>query len=172
MRISTKNLPDEEPARSPPVEAPPAPPAPEDLELVDPLTGEVVDRKDRDGLIAAFDRTQQKDRELYAFKRALAFALAALTDGEKKTRRVLGHTRCAKVEMPDESLDQSKLKEAYGRFPRFREMYLRIESIGIVAKEWKKALETSGEEDFEAFKSVVKSAIRPPTATPRITVEK
>jgi len=72
-------------------------------ELVDSITGEVLDLKDADVLISAFERVSAEAGKLWDLKRKIAQAIASLTEGEAKTRRLRGRTRAAKVEMPDEA---------------------------------------------------------------------
>jgi hypothetical protein len=141
-------------------------------EIVDPTTGELVDTKNVDQLIACHDRVAKKAGELYDLKKQLAHTLCALTTGDLKTRRIRGEQLCAKVEIPDDYWDQSILKEAYNSFPKFRNEFLRIESVGVRLREWKKLQGTTGPADMEAFKRMIGSANRGPSGTPKITIEK
>lgn len=140
-------------------------------ELIDPTTGEIVDLADVDQMIDAWERLRKHDAEIYAAKATLARALAALTVGDTKARRVQGHRRKAVVEMPGASWDKPLLKEAWNAYPQFRDTYLRIETIAPQLREIKKIRSTSGPKDFETFKKIVLAAERPATANPSIKVE-
>lgn len=164
MRFETADL--MEDADAPTVETP-APP-----DLVDPTTGEVIDRGDADSLIDAFERIKAADAELYAAKTEVVRALAALTTGEAKTRRVAGQRRLVALEFPSPEFTNSILKEAWHAFPKFAPIYLRIGTVEPVAKEVKKLRETSGPSDLEMFKKLVLGAERPSTRNPSIKIEK
>lgn len=150
--------------------------APPDLitqeqELIDLLTGEILDRKDADALIASFERADRTYKKLAEQRRQIAFALAALTSGETRTRRVRGPVRQAKVEMPEQAYSQPILKEAWNSFPVLSREYLRIGVIDVQRREVAKLAGTSGPPDFEQFKRMLKSAECHSDAAPRITVE-
>jgi hypothetical protein len=154
-------------------EQPGGSPAPEvPVELVDPTTGEILDLADADTLISSFERVSIQANVFWEAKRKIAHAIAKLTEGEAKTRRVRGKERGAKVEMPDDAWVQSILKEVWNAYPKLRDDYLRIESVGVKLREWKKLKETSGEPDLEQLKKMLAQANMGPTGTPRVTVEK
>lgn len=140
-------------------------------ELIDPTTGEILDTSDADQLIEAYMRIEDRDREIFAAKCEIRRAIGALTTGDAKTRRVRGRRFRCKVTMPDERLDQSKLKEAWNSYPQFAPDVLRIAAIELRKREWAKVENESGPPDFMTFKSIVESAIQPPTGLPRIEVE-
>ena len=140
-------------------------------EILDPLTGELVSADDVDMLIDLLDSLKKADEANYAAKVQVIRALAAKSPHEKKTERVAGHRRAVKVEHPSKSWDNSKLKEAWNSYPKFREQYLRIGSIEPQLREVDKLRGTSGPADLESFKSIVLAAEREPTSNPRITIE-
>jgi hypothetical protein len=140
-------------------------------EIICPLTGEIVDTSDPDQLIDCFERLKEADAQIFDAKRRVQFALAALTEGDAKTRRVRGRRRRAKIEMPDNGWSQSILKEAYHAYPQFRDELLRIDSVGVKAREFKKAVNETGPDDWSTFRNMIASAEQPATATPRVTVE-
>lgn len=153
------------------IRAPRPSPPPPALEIVDPLTGEVIDREDADALIDAFERINEHAKEVYAAKTDVASAIADLTSGDAKTRRVKGQRRKAKVEMPSATWNQSKLKEAFNAYPQHRDDYLKIGSISPKLTPIKQMESTTGEKDFQMFRSLVLGAKREPTGAPRVTIE-
>lgn len=152
-----------------PPEPTPTPTTP--AEVVDPLTGEIVPVTDADALIELWTRLREIDQQIYAAKTATARALAALTTGEARTRRVQGQRLRCVVEMPPTNWDNSRLKEAWHAFPRWREEYLRIAEVAPNLREVAKLRNMSGPPDLETFRAMVLGAERESTATPRIKVE-
>lgn len=143
-------------------------------ELLDPSTGEVIDLSDVDAMAAAFERCKRIADQHYAARNMLGNALAALADGgdtKTKTRRVRGQRYRVKVEMPDDGWDQSMLREAWHSYPQHRESCLKIGTINVGLREWKKLTAESGPPDFELFRDMVRRANRGPSGNPRITVE-
>src|SRR4030095_1234891 len=113
-------------------------------ELLDPTTGEIVDPTNVDDLIACYMRVAQKSGELYDLKKNLARRLYAMTSGDTKTRRLRGERLAVKVEAPDDEWDSSVLRAAWERYPALRDEFLKIESIGVRIREWKKLHGTAG----------------------------
>lgn len=143
----------------------------EDFDLIDPLTGEVLDRDDIDGLISAYARLKSVNDRCYAVLLELRRILASKTEGDAKVRRVRGRSRVAKVEFPSDSWDQSLLKEAFNAYPQHRDSVLKIDSIGVMLREYRKLVNSSGEPDFNSFRDMVTKANRGQTGTPTVTVE-
>lgn len=141
-------------------------------ELIDFTTGEVLERGDADALISAFERVKAEADKLYSLRHRIAEAIVALSEGPNKTRRVRGKARIAKIEMPDEGWTQSILKEAWNAYPTLRDEFLRIESVGVKLREWKKLKETVGPADLEQFKKMLASANVGTVGTARVSVEK
>lgn len=136
-------------------------------------TGEIVDPTNADELITLFEAVDARARTYNETKAQLARAIAALTrDDDRRTRRIRGAERQAKVEMPDDYWDQTILKEAWNSFPKLRDEVLAIGSIKIRKREWKKIESATGDKTFETFRKMVGSANKGPSGTPRITVEK
>jgi hypothetical protein len=146
-------------------------------DLIDPTTGEVIDPNDTDALIASFDRCTTAVRTLGETLSSLRVRLAELASrsdpsGTRKTLRVAGCERIAVVTLPDESWDQSKLKEAWNSFPALRDRYLRIGTVNVQAVPYKQLLGTSGEPSLETFKQMLQSANRGRMGLPAVKVEK
>jgi len=135
--------------------------------------GEVVDGSDADALISEYERASTRAQLYLDAKRTLALAIARLThDDERKTRRVEGKTRRAKVTMPDDAYEQSILREAYNAYPQHRDRALRIASLAVRKRELDKLQGTAGPKDLEAFVAMIDRANRGPSGTPRVTIEK
>ena len=141
-------------------------------EILDPLTGELVSVNDVDTLIDLLESLKRADEANYAATVQVRRALAAKAPHEKKTERVAGNRRAVKIEHPSKSWDNSKLKEAWNSYPKFRDQYLRISSIEPQLREVDKLRGTTGPADLESFKSMVLSAEREPTANARVSIEK
>lgn len=147
-------------------------PSAEPAEILDPLTGELVSVDDVDSVIDLLESLKRMEDAVRDAKVQVTRALAAKAPHEKKTERVAGQRRVAKIEHPGKSWDNSKLKEAWNSYPKFRDQYLRIAAIDPQLREVDKLRGTSGPADLESFKSMVLSAEREPTASPRISIEK
>lgn len=143
-------------------------------EIMCPITAELIAPTDVDGLIDMLERIKALDQDLQLARVQAIRALASMTEGTTKTRRVAGKVRVAKVEMPDTTWNQSKLKEAWNSYPEFAKQYLRIGSIEVQKREWKKFAGTSvvGNPPLEQFQTMVAEAEMPATANPRVTIEK
>jgi hypothetical protein len=143
-------------------------------ELFDPTNGELVDLTDPDSIIDSYARMKAMSDKLWACITRLRQAAADLTIGDKKTRRIAGKRRAAKVELPAESFEQSVLKELWNSHPEIAQEYLRIESLGVKAKEYKKLLDTSAptRPDLEFFRDAISKASRGRAGLPTLTVEK
>lgn len=139
--------------------------------ILDPITGELLDPADIDSLIDAYERIDARDKQHYAAKLAIRQALASRTEGDAKTRRVQGHRRKAIVEMPSDSWDQAKLKQIWELYPDLREQCLKIDSIGVKLREYKKLVNTSGTPEFQAFRDNVTAANKGQTGTPTVKIE-
>jgi hypothetical protein len=140
-------------------------------EIECPLTGELVSVRDVDSLIDLYERCKIAGDRLYAVRQAAQRALHDLCEGDAKTRRVRGRRRQAKVETPSDGWDQSILKEAWNSFPALRDEVLKIDSIGVKLREFKKLVNTAGDDAFTTFRDMVSSANRGPSGTPAVTVE-
>lgn len=158
---------DDEPLARPwnPNEPPPT-------EIQCPLTGEMVSLSDVDGLIDLYERVDAFDKKLYAVKLAVRHMLGQMVvDCESKTRYVQGRRRKGKLTLPDETWDNSILKEAWFSFPKLASIYLRISEIKPNLREVKKLLKTSGDKSVEVFRDMVARARREPSGEPTLKIE-
>ena len=147
-----------------------APPV-EIAEIMDPLTGEVIDARDIDALLEAYGRVRSHRSCLEAFQRVLAEVITGHTTGDAKTRRIRGQRLRAKVEMPGDSWDGGLLRLAWEAHPELAPEVLKIERVGVRLREWAKWQQEAGPEDFERLKAMITKANRGPTGTPTITIE-
>lgn len=151
--------------------APQAPTPEESPGIFDPSVAKYISPEDPDELIDAFERMDRYYREAARIRKELVLAIAALTEGDAKTRRVRGQRRRAKVTIASDSWDQSMLMEAWNSYPKFRDGVLKIASIRVGLREYKKIAGESGPKDFEMFRDMLTRANLGSTGTPRVTVE-
>ena len=142
-------------------------------EVVDPLTGEVLNIEDVDALIDLYERVSNFDRRLYATKRRLAeiFWDSTKATGSLKTRRLRGKSRAVKLTAPRDGWHQDILREAWHAYPSLRDECLSIGSVNVSLRGLAKLLSTSGPKDFETFVGMVKSANKGPSGSPSVKVE-
>lgn len=142
-----------------------------EIELVD---GEVIDATDPDAVIDAYEQIEALDRKVYAVKVQLKQALAVLSTGEAKTRRVGGKRRLVVLTMPSAGWNQSVLKEAWNAYPALRDELLRVDAIAVKAREFGKAKETSKPTDpaWEMMRNMIAGAETPPSGNPTVKIEK
>ena len=141
-------------------------------DLIDPTTAEVIDRADADALISAWERCDAEAAKLYAARGHFATAIAALTTGDAKTRRLRGETRLARIEMAKDSWSQQILRELW-QASRFAKEFLRISELAVNLIEYRKlASSTATRSDLEEFRRRLTEANLGPGGTPRITVER
>lgn len=142
-------------------------------EIINPTSGDAVDAADIDGLISAYEAYAEIANHAQSCKMRLAHLLASQTTADAKTRRLEGVNRRVKIEMPSPSWDQRPLKQLWEEYHQtLAKKYLRIDAIGVLAREFAK-LETmtvpmGAQRDFQ---TVLLSARREPTGTPRIVIE-
>lgn len=142
-------------------------------ELIDPVTGEIVDTADVDQLCAALERTKDMRDRLSAFSAVLSLELKNKTTGELMTRHVRGREWTATVTMPSKSFDQSRLREIANSYPQYATEYLRIERYAVNLTPYKKLLNTATDDPaFGNFKNMLTAAEREPTAPPWVKVER
>lgn len=138
-----------------------------------PYTGEIYAPDDIDGLIDLYERAKHFNDQAYSVQIAARVALAALTEGAAKTRRLQGERRKCVVEMPSDTWEQRVLKELWQEFPKIAEKYLRIETIGVRLTEFKKLVNTSSNQaDLIEFRNRLSAACRGATGTPTVKLEK
>jgi hypothetical protein len=133
--------------------------------------GEVISDTDVDTMADAYRYLGAQIGRCQGARFQIAHALASLSPGDQKTRRVRGERLRVKIEMPDDAWESSALKRLWDVYPEWAPLYLAVASFRVIAREVKKLVSESGPEDFEAFKCELLKACKGPTGAPRITVE-
>ena len=136
-----------------------------------PLTGEVVEPTDVDGMAEIYHRLDGQIRALQSVTYRIRGALGALAQSGGLTRRVRGERHRVMLTMPSPSWDQGVLKEVWRAHPVLAPQYLRVAKIDPIAKELKKLRAESGPAEFGAFRDLILSAEGPPTGLPRVKLE-
>lgn len=140
------------------------------FDLIDPITGEVLDPGSADQLCAALDRLLPRLVELRAAEQSLRRAIGALALGERRTEHVVGHEWRATVERPATTWDRSTLKRIWEQHEAARR-YLRIEAIAPQLREVDQLRRSSGP-GVEAFREELLAAERPSEAAPVVKVHR
>lgn len=134
-----------------------------------------LDAMSVDELVGVYSWHDAAEKEHRAQRMILAAKIASLsprTEDGCKTTRVRGETQRVTIEWPDDSWDQSLLKEAWYCYPQFRDEFLVIATLRVKLREFKKMLHEVGSPEYETFKRMVREACVGPRGTPRIVIEK
>jgi hypothetical protein len=151
----------------------------DDIKLVDPpATDKMADQftgrePTVDEMISAYEHYEQAEKAARNSRLQIVAALAARvpqTDGSK-TVRLRGDRRRVKIELPADAWEQGRLKQAWFAYPQYAQEFMKINTLSVRLREWKKALRESGPADFQMFISMLKDANRGPIGTPRIIIE-
>ncbi len=142
-----------------------------DRDIMNPFTGEITQVDDIDGLITLYEGLDRVNKQAYAVMVRVRELLASKTEGEARTRRIYGERRKAKLEFPSESFTQSELKTLWEEYPDLRDEALKIESIGVKLREYKKLVNASGGERLNAFRDALSRACRGCVGTPTLKIE-
>lgn len=137
-------------------------------------TKKPIDKSDVDGLIDGLAEVKKILNMAYTQKDAFEDALFAhAKDLKTKTRRVQGERRIAKIEMPSDKQDGARLKKIVEKkeYKLIWPQLIRISGYAIKLREYKKAVDTKGTDQWNKYRDEVKSAITPPTSRPKITIE-
>lgn len=143
--------------------------------LFNPKTSKPINPHDIDGLIDGLEEVKKSLAMVFNHKDVIEAALCKHAEGLKtKTRRVQGEHRIARIEMPSERQNGGRLK-AIAESKEFKliwPQFIRIKEYGIKMREFNKAKNTKGTEEWNAYRDAVNSAILEPTAKPRVVIEK
>lgn len=139
--------------------------------ITDPTTGEVIDPRNVDQMVEAYARLDALHREVGEALRSIRSALGELSNGDARTRRVRGDHHRVRLEMPDPTWDQKKLRQAWDEFPKLAQEFIRIAQFAPKLREVKKAENESGSPEFTSFRDLLMSAKEPSTAPPRVYLE-
>lgn len=141
--------------------------------LTNPISGATIDLQSVDSLLEHFAILNEMNKQVYATLNVLRERIGAMTDGTNKTRRLVGSQLRVKVEMPSDSWNNAKLKEAWNAYPAFAGDYLKISAVDPQIREVNK-LKTMTVVDnpaFEVFRDIVLGANQGPTGLPKVTIE-
>ncbi len=142
-------------------------------EIMNPFTGEVVRVDDVDGLIGLYEGLDKVNKQAYAVLCRVREKLATHAEGDARTRRVRGVKRKAVLEFQSESFHQSDLKALWTEYDgeSFREEVLKIDTIGVKLREYRKLINTSGDERFTEFRDKLTRACKGAVGLPTVKVE-
>jgi hypothetical protein len=126
-----------------------------------------------DDLVCAYQSHAAAEQSARIAKLQIAAQLASLAPmvDSCRTVRLRGEHRRIKLEYPEDSWDQPRLKEAWNAYPRFRDEFLSISSLRVRLREYRKAQHETGPADFQMFVGMLADANRGPQGLPRITIE-
>jgi hypothetical protein len=142
-------------------------------QIVNPVTYAIVDLSIPDVAISACGENKQMLSDLRDFDMVCRHAVVKMTSGDARTRRVRGQHLQAIVTMGSITPVQSILKEAWESYPQFRDEFLRISTISLKMREFKK-LESMASTDpaFNQFKKMLVDAYEQGSeGSPRVDVE-
>lgn len=144
-----------------------------ETELINPVTGAIVDTGDIDSLILACEECRRILDDTNAFYRTLREIAWSKTEGTTKTRRLRGKRYQAKVVQGDVYPVGAILKEAWNSYPQFREKYLRISRVDPQMREVAKLRSMSSDDPaFVQFKKMIEDAITKGTeGLPTVSME-
>jgi hypothetical protein len=142
-------------------------------EIVNPFTGEITRIGDVDGLISLYEGLDKVNKRAYAVMQRVREAMASHAEGDAKTRRIRGEKRRAVLTFPSESFEQSGLKELWAEFEgeTFCAEVLKIDSIGVKLREYKKLINTSGDERFNDFRDRLSQSCKGAIGLPTVKIE-
>jgi hypothetical protein len=144
-----------------------------EMEISHPYRSQVGARRDSiDELVDMLQTVKGEIESLRSCEMSLRAALAAMCSGSRKTQRLSGERFKVKLTWPDDTWQQSTLKELWTGDPQQSATYLRIATLAPNLREVKKLEETfSGNERFLTYKEKLLSARQPATNPPTVTLE-
>lgn len=145
-----------------------------ELPIFDPKTEKDIDPEDTDALISAIEHWDAMIARSIGIKRRIEdILIAKVSDLKTKTRRVRGEKRTAIVTMPDDYQDVATLRKIVEdkRYKVIWPQLIRVSGYAIKMREYKTALNTKGTDEWNEYRDRVKSALRDPTARPRVKIE-
>lgn len=134
-------------------------------------SGLQVNRDNIDELVDLLQVVKNEIESLRSCEYSIRSALGAIAQGDRKTQRLRGDKHRVKITWPDDTWQQTTLKELWQADPQQSGIYLRIATLAPNLREVKKMEETYGNERFEAYKQKLLSARQPATSPPSVTVE-
>jgi hypothetical protein len=135
-------------------------------------TGAFADVQETDSLWKLLEVVKEEQSKLRICELELRKALGLLTQGETKTRRLIGESVKLKLEFPSDYWTQSILSELVKEDPEQSQVYIRVSQYAPNLKEVKKLEAANGNERFEQYRAKLLSARSPSTAPPTVTIDK
>lgn len=143
--------------------------------MIDPMTGEIILNNDIDMLISYI---QQAEKTIAMIRVSMGNAKEELYKiaqfGDSKTARIQGKKYKCKIELPSKvAWEQKKLAHIYSVYPHgtIVDSVVKIATYKVDMREYKKIVNTVGNEDFTKFKDELISANLGIIGTPRFTIE-
>ena len=176
-KTKTEPEPETRPVEKPEPTEPNDAPEPDMPEIiVDPTTKKPISTADVDALITLHEkmktyRDQSRDTML-EIEEILFRMTEDGDDAQLVTRRLKGKTRTMIISLASVSWEQSILLEAWNSYPKLRNDTLKINTIGVKAKEYKKMTGTTGDKAYTQFKKMITAADRDRTGKPSFKIEK
>lgn len=145
-------------------------------EILCPMTGELIERTNTDGLVGLWARlTEFNKRMKYAFT-VVKDAFAAKVDtspAAAKTQRVETLAHRVKVELSDITFDQPTLRSLMERFPVWAKEVMKVETIKVSMVEYNKLAKTKSDDpERQEFIDALVRACKGRTGSPQITIER
>jgi hypothetical protein len=143
--------------------------------MIDPMTGEIILTNDMDMMLSYIQQAEKTIAMIRASMQQVKDAIYqhAQFNGSK-TARVQGEKYKCKIEMPTKIVwDQKKLSHIYSVYPHgtIVDSVVKIASYKVDTREYKKIINTVGNEDFNKFKDELVAANLGTMGTPRFTIE-
>ena len=142
--------------------------------MVDPLTGEIIS-DDIDSVLSYISKAEKTISYLYAsiiMAKEIIYKKVNFCEGN--TARIKGDKYTCKIELPTKvRWDQKKLSKIYSIYPHgtIVDSVVKIASYKVDMREYKKIINTVGNEDFNKFKEELIASNLGIIGTPRFTIE-
>jgi len=140
--------------------------------ITHPFIAHAVAKADNiDELCHLLSIVKEQSTRLKACEYECRSALALLTQGETKTRRLKGDRFTAKLTYPGDNWSQGVLKQLVKEDPEQSILYIRVATYAPNLKEIKKLEACNGNERFEAYKTKLLEARSPSLSPPTVSFE-
>lgn len=143
--------------------------------MIDPMTGEIILTNDMDMMLSYIQQAEKTIAMIRVSMQQVKDAIyqhAQFNDG--KTARVKGSKYTCKIEMPTKTVwDQKRLSHIYSIYPHgtIVDSVVKIASYKVDMREYKKIINTVGDDDFNKFKDGLIAANLGTIGTPKFTIE-
>ena len=134
------------------------------------ISGRSVRTDDPVGMMQMLADVKEQASRLQVIATLLRIAIGNLASAEK-TSRVITDKFAIKVVRPNETWDQSVLKNAWKSWPPAQKTYLRIATLAPNLVEIKKLEKSTGDDDFMQWREALLAARKPSNSPPTCTIE-